>query len=183
MFLLILACTPSGDSTDKTTDSPPDSQADSPGDSDTDAENTLVVTSVFAEGERIPDRYTCSDQNVSPPLSWTGAPENTAVYAIIVDDPDAPGGTWLHWTGWNLATPALQEGEAPPIEGTTDFGSTGYGGPCPPKGDGDHRYYFRIYALSYELRLAAGSSRSELEASMEGSILATGTLMGTFSRE
>src|SRR5919197_6162289 len=118
-----------------------------------------ITSGAFEEGATIPRRHTCDGENVSPPLAWSGAPEGTRSLALIVDDPDAPVGTFAHWLAWGLDREAggLGEGERAPSEGRNDFGRTGYGGPCPPRGHGRHRYFFRLYALAGELDLAAGA--------------------------
>jgi Raf kinase inhibitor-like YbhB/YbcL family protein len=142
-----------------------------------------VTSSAFAEGERIPERHTCEGENVSPPLSWSGVPEGTISLALIVHDPDAPAGDFVHWLGWGIRADAggLGEGEGAPAEGTNGFGQPGYGGPCPPPGS-SHRYFHRLYALDRELDVDDGASREELERAMEGGVLAEGQLMGTFER-
>ena len=143
-----------------------------------------LTSSAFTPGSTIPARYTCTAENRSPPLSWGAGPEGTASFAIVVDDPDAPGRTWLHWTAWDIraTTWNLAEGvlAAEPLftQGTTDFGTVGYGGPCPPPGTGAHRYFFRLYALDRVLGLARGVSRVELDGAMKGHVLASTELMG-----
>jgi Raf kinase inhibitor-like YbhB/YbcL family protein len=101
----------------------------------------------------------------SPPLSWTAPPTGSRSLALILDDPDAPGGRFVHWLAWGIApdTGGLAEGEAAPLEGSNDFGTVGYRGPCPPRGRGPHRYRCRLHALSVELRLAPGAGVRELE--------------------
>jgi Raf kinase inhibitor-like YbhB/YbcL family protein len=143
-----------------------------------------LTSDAFAAGESIPSKYSCEGENVSPALSWSGAPEGARSLALIMDDPDAPSGTFLHWTAWGLDPGAgqLGEGEAAPSEGSTGFGETGYGGPCPPPGHGPHRYFFRLHALDAEPEVAAGASRGELERAIEGHIVATAQLMGTYER-
>ncbi len=139
-----------------------------------------VTSSAFAEGETIPARYTCDGENVSPPLAIAGLPEGTQSVAIIVDDPDAPVGTWVHWVEYDIApTTAFPEGAvAIGTQGTSSFGIPGYGGPCPPSGT--HRYFFKVYALDSVLGLEAGATKAELLAAMEGHILAQAQLMGLF---
>jgi Raf kinase inhibitor-like YbhB/YbcL family protein len=147
-----------------------------------------LTTSAFAPGQPIPARHTCTGENLSPPLRWTRPPEGTASLALVVDDPDAPGRTWLHWVAWGIPPTAteLSEGvtaESPGLtQGTNDFGERGYGGPCPPPGHGAHRYFFRLYALDTAISLPAGASRVELEARMKGHIKASTELMGKFWR-
>jgi Raf kinase inhibitor-like YbhB/YbcL family protein len=104
--------------------------------------------------------------------------------ALVVDDPDAPGGVFTHWIAWGLDPSAdgLGEGEAVPNEGGNDFGATGYRGPCPPPGHGRHRYVFRLYALDEELELGSGAAKAELERAIEGHVLTTAELVGTYER-
>ncbi|MDA1347648.1 MAG: YbhB/YbcL family Raf kinase inhibitor-like protein [Chloroflexi bacterium] len=118
-----------------------------------------ITSSAFQDGDSIPIRFTCDGANVSPPLEWAGIPEGTKSIALIVDDPDAPGGTWSRWVMYGLppGAAALDEGlsateatESGASHGDNDFGRLGYGGPCPPRGAGPHRYYFKIYALDAE---------------------------------
>ena len=111
-------------------------------------------------------------------------PEGTRSLALVVDDPDAPGGVFTHWTAWRLdpAANGLGEGEPAQGEGQNDFGTTGYRGPCPPPGHGRHRYVFRLYALDAELEFAAGAAKAELEQTIEGHVLTTAELVGTYER-
>jgi Raf kinase inhibitor-like YbhB/YbcL family protein len=143
-----------------------------------------LESSAFENAQAIPDRHTCEDEDVSPPLRWTSAPDGTRSLALIVDDPDAPGGVFTHWLAWALdpAGAGLDEGEAAPREGRNDFGTTGYRGPCPPRGHGRHRYAFRLYALDTELELGAGAVKDELEQAIEGHVLTTAELVGTYER-
>jgi Raf kinase inhibitor-like YbhB/YbcL family protein len=151
----------------------------------------LVLTSaVFRDGEAIPARHTGEGEDLSPPLAWTGAPVTTRTFALICDDPDAPGGTWLHWLLWNLPADAVELGEGVPPrpelpsgarQGLNDGGDLGYGGPFPPPGK-PHRYFFHLHALDTSINLPPGINRSELEAAMEGHVLARGTLMGIYER-
>jgi Raf kinase inhibitor-like YbhB/YbcL family protein len=143
-----------------------------------------LSSSVFTEGERIPVEYTCNGKNISPPLAWKNLPANTQSLALIVDDPDAPAGTWVHWVLYNL--PASAEGLAAGsdglgIQGQNSSRKSGYSGPCPPAGK-PHRYFFKLYALDTSLPLDPGASKAELEKAMQGHILGQGQLMGTFSR-
>ncbi len=149
-----------------------------------------LTSSVFDEGQMIPKKYTCQGPDVSPEISWTGAPDGTGSFAIIMDDPDAPVGTWVHWVIFNIPSSAtsLQEGvptdkelKSGARQGKNDFRKIGYGGPCPPPG-GPHRYFFKLYALDSKVDLGAGASKADLEKAMEGHILGQATLMGKFSR-
>jgi Raf kinase inhibitor-like YbhB/YbcL family protein len=143
-----------------------------------------LQSSAFTHGEPIPGRHSCEGEDVSPPLSWSGAPEGTRSLALVVDDPDAPARTFTHWLGWGLdpGTQGLGEGEAAPVEGRNDFGTSGYRGPCPPPGHGRHRYFFQLYALDFEPDLRAGAGKRELERALEGHTLAVAELIGTYER-
>jgi Raf kinase inhibitor-like YbhB/YbcL family protein len=152
---------------------------------------SIQLTSVaFKEGQPIPRQYTCDGVNVSPPLEWAGVPKTAKTIAIVADDPDAPGGTWVHWVLYNLPAdnigmvenlPATETLKAGGFQGKNDFDKIGYGGPCPPSGT--HRYFFKIYALDGELPLKAGATKADLEKAMAGHILVQGQLMGTYSRQ
>jgi Raf kinase inhibitor-like YbhB/YbcL family protein len=143
-----------------------------------------LQSSAFDHGGPIPGRHSCEGEDVSPPLSWSGAPEGTRSLALVVDDPDAPAGIFTHWLGWGLDPGAegLGEGEAAPVEGQNDFGTSGYRGPCPPPGHGRHRYFFRLYALDSDPDLAPGADKRELERALEGHTLAAVELIGTYER-
>lgn len=149
----------------------------------------LLTSTAFGEGEMIPKQYTCDGRDVSPPLVWENIPEGTKSLALICDDPDAPGKTWVHWVIFNL--PADSEGlpEQVPAErnlengarqGKNDFRRIGYGGPCPP--GGIHRYYFKLYALDVFLKARPGISKDELLEIIDAHILAETELMGRYSR-
>jgi Raf kinase inhibitor-like YbhB/YbcL family protein len=149
-----------------------------------------ITSTAFTEGKPIPKKYTCDAEDASPPLAWSGVPSEAKSLALIVDDPDAPVGTWVHWVLYNLppSLNVLKEGLAktPTLEGlgtqgTNDFRKTGYGGPCPPRGK-PHRYFFKLYALDTSLSLQPGASKADLEKAMRGHILAQGQLIGTYSR-
>jgi hypothetical protein len=137
----------------------------------------------FSDGGEIPRPHTCDGDDLSPPLEWSDMPEGTRSLALVCDDPDAPGGTFTHWLAWGI-DPAgrLGEGERPPFEGTNDFGRTGYGGPCPPRGHGPHRYSFRLYALGDELDVSAGAGKDEVEQAVRGPSLGVAELLGTYER-
>jgi len=143
-----------------------------------------VSSPVFIEGGTIAKKFTCDAENVSPPLAWSGIPTDTQSQALIVDDPDAPGGTWVHWVLYDLPadTTSLAEGAMKiGVEGVNDFRKPGYGGPCPPRGS-THRYYFKVYALDTRLGLKPGASKGDLERVMQGHVLAQGVLMGKYGR-
>ena len=152
-----------------------------------------LTSSAFAAGQAIPKKYTCEGGDLSPPLAWSGVPANAKSLALIVDDPDAPDPkapqrVWVHWVVYNLApaTTALAEGasgENVPVgavEGTNDWGRSGYGGPCPPIGR--HRYFFKLYALDAMLPAGKPLTKHELEAAMQGHIVAQAELMGTYQK-
>jgi Raf kinase inhibitor-like YbhB/YbcL family protein len=155
-----------------------------------DQKSEIKLTSVaFQEGQPIPRQYTCAGVNISPPLEWSGVPKTARTIAIIVDDPDAPAGTWVHWVLYNVPAdnigfvenvPASETLKSGGFQGKNDFEKIGYGGPCPPSGT--HRYFFKLYAIDAELPLKAGATKAELEQAMQGHIVTQGKLMGTFSR-
>jgi Raf kinase inhibitor-like YbhB/YbcL family protein len=140
-----------------------------------------ITSSAFEHNERIPAKYTCNGQNVNPPLRIEDIPPGTQSMAIIVDDPDAPGKTFLHWLIWDIEpTNEIAENTAPGTQGRTDFGKPAYGGPCPPSGT--HRYFFRVYALGTTLGLPEGSSRADLEQAMKGHVLAEAEIIGLYAQ-
>jgi Raf kinase inhibitor-like YbhB/YbcL family protein len=135
----------------------------------------------FDHNQPIPRRFTCQGEDVSPELSIAQVPEGARKLALIMDDPDAPGGTFEHWVAYNIpVTTTIEEGGAPGIQGANDFGRTGYGGPCPPSGT--HRYVFKLYALDGDLELPAGVGKSDLEKAMEGRILDRAELIGLYAK-
>ena len=143
----------------------------------------------FADGAVIPMRYTCTGDDVSPPLAWSDTPAGAKSVALIVDDPDAPVGTWVHWVAFNLPVTAggLPEGikDAKQLpsggtQGTNSWRRIGYGGPCPPSGT--HRYFFKLYALDTILSLGNNTTAKELQGAMKGHILAEAQFMGRFKR-
>ena len=138
----------------------------------------------FEHGGQIPSRHTCDGADASPALEIGGVPEGTAALALVMDDPDAPGGTFDHWLVWNIPpqTAGIPEGTEPEgVQGRTGFGKMGYGGPCPP--GGTHRYRFKLYALDRRLDLKAGARKGQLEQAMKGHILAETLLQGTYTRQ
>jgi Raf kinase inhibitor-like YbhB/YbcL family protein len=143
-----------------------------------------LTSSVFDEGQPIPEKYSCDGENVSPSLSWSSPPEGTRSFALIVHDPDAPSGDFVHWVAWGIDPGAggLEEGAHPPGEGANGFGENGYGGPCPPPGHGAHRYFHELFALDTELDLEEGASSEQLEDAMEGHVLGGAELVGTYER-
>jgi Raf kinase inhibitor-like YbhB/YbcL family protein len=148
-----------------------------------------LTSTEFNNGESIPVRFSCDGENVSPPLQWGDPPEGTVSFVLISDDPDAPGGTWVHWLLYNIPADARALPEAISAEeelpdgsrhGENSFGRLDYGGPCPPSGT--HRYFFKLYALDVILDLEPGANKETLLQAMEGHILAEVVLMGTYSR-
>ena len=149
---------------------------------------TINVTSTaFTAGGRIPRKHSGEGDDISPALSWSGIPDGTREIALICDDPDAPTPKpWVHWVVYKIpaARKGLEEGSAGGgLEGKTDFGTNGYGGPMPPPGHGVHHYHFKVYALDTELKLKAGATKDELLAAMKGHILAQGEIVGTYERK
>jgi Raf kinase inhibitor-like YbhB/YbcL family protein len=149
----------------------------------TTTKNSLIVNSVaFSAGGHIPAKYSCEGEDINPPLEITGFPEGTKTLAIIVEDPDAPRGTFDHWLVWNIPpNEPIDENSARGISGRNGFGKTGYGGPCPPSGS--HRYFFRVYALDTQLSLSAGSDKKALQDAMKDHILASGELMARYQKK
>jgi Raf kinase inhibitor-like YbhB/YbcL family protein len=145
---------------------------------------TSLSSESFQHGDRIPERHALESGNVSPHLSWSGLPEATQSIAVTCEDFDAPSGSFVHWLAWGIDPQPgeLGEGEGAPREGRNGFGATGYAGPRPPEGHGPHRYFFRVYALEAEPDLGPGASREELEAAIDGQVLAVAELMGSYER-
>lgn len=150
---------------------------------------TLTLTSpAFSHNEGIPSIYTCDGKNISPPLVWSGVPKEAKSLALIVDDPDAPERTWVHWVLYNLPPESkgfpegvrAQQLPAGTKEGINDFRSTGYGGPCPPSGK--HRYFHKLYALDTILPDLGVPTKTKLEKAMRGHILAEAELVGSYAR-
>jgi Raf kinase inhibitor-like YbhB/YbcL family protein len=147
-----------------------------------------LTSEAFEDGATIPSVYTCDGEDISPALAWEGEPEGTQSFALVMDDPDAPAGTWNHWLLWDIlgsvhALPEGHQASQPVHSGTNDFGKTGYGGPCPPSRHGVHRYYFRLYALdAITLRLPEGAPRKELERALHRHRLGSTEYVGRFER-
>jgi Raf kinase inhibitor-like YbhB/YbcL family protein len=148
-----------------------------------------IKSTAFSEGANIPGRHTCDGVNLSPPLSWSGQPAGTKSFALIVDDPDAPGGTFLHWTFFDIAASVQALPEGQPARklgqsGMNDFGKSAYGGPCPPPGRGSHRYFFKLNALDIpSLGLSPGATLTQIEQKIKGHILGTAELLGRYERK
>lgn len=150
-----------------------------------------LISTAFSNGASIPGNYTCEGQDLSPPLSWEGIPEQTRSLVLIVDDPDAPNPkapkkTWVHWILYNIPpdTTSLPENvqslPAGTEEGVNDWKKVGYGGPCPPIGR--HRYFHKLYALDTVLEGLHKPTKKQLETAMEGHILAKAELIGTYKK-
>lgn len=156
-----------------------------------DAPETITVESAeFSDGSDILAQFTCAGEDVSPSLSWSSGPEGTESYAVIVDDPDAPGGTFVHWVYYDIpatrnALPARVTGVERPepggVQGRNGFRSIGYRGPCPPSGT--HRYFFTVVALDTRLGLEPGATKTEVFEAADGHILAKGSIMGRFTSQ
>lgn len=149
-----------------------------------------LESSAFVHAGRVPQKFTCEGEDVSPPLSWRGAPPGTKSFAMICDDPDAPMGTWVHWVIYNMPAESSGLPEGVPRadslsdgarQGYTDFQRTGYGGPCPPPGK-PHRYFFKLYALDCKLSVKGKATKEGVLAAMEGHVLGQATLMGLYER-
>lgn len=149
--------------------------------------NFVLKSPAIKEGGVIPTRHTCDGDDVNPFLEISGAPEGTKSFVLIVHDPDAPGGDWVHWVLWNIPpqTRYIPEDGVPSgaMLGTTSFQEQKYGGPCPPKGHGEHHYVFTLYALDAFLDLSDGAFREDVERAIESHILATTTLTGLYERK
>ena len=152
--------------------------------------NMEVKSTAFQEGAMIPKLYTCDGQDISPALSWSGVPSEAKSLALVMDDPDAPRGTWVHWVLFNIPPDTTSLAENLPRtaslpngakHGNNSWSKLGYGGPCPP--GGAHRYYFKVYALDVVLALSTGITVGQLLKAMEGHILAEGQLMGRYARK
>jgi len=148
-----------------------------------------ISSPAFTQANPIPAKYTCTGASISPPLAWGEPPSGTKSFALIMDDPDAPAGTWVHWVIYNIPATSrgLPENVAPAasladgsLQGQNSSHKVGYSGPCPPSGT--HRYFFKLYALDTVLTLQSGATKSRLLQALEGHTLAYGELMGTYSR-
>ncbi|NVM23682.1 MAG: YbhB/YbcL family Raf kinase inhibitor-like protein [Desulfobacterales bacterium] len=155
------------------------------------AGNLRVESSAFKTGAFLAKRYSCDGADISPPLSWSAPPPGAKQFVVICDDPDAPGGTWVHWVLYGLAPTTLKLPEGIPPkrtilvdakQGRNDFGGIGYGGPCPPRGTGAHRYFFKVYAVDVPPSMEAGATKAQVLRAIRGHILAEGRLMGCYRR-
>ena len=152
-----------------------------------------VSSLAFEDGEEVPTEYTCDGANDLPPLRIEDVPSEAETLTLVVDDPDAPGTTYVHWLLWNLPadTEQISQGvvHGPAIselggaeQGTNDNGDVGYFGPCPREGDGPHSYRFTLYAVDKEIEVEAGATRDELDEALNGSTVGTARLTGTYER-
>jgi Raf kinase inhibitor-like YbhB/YbcL family protein len=149
--------------------------------------NFSITSEAFRDGATIPAEYTCDGRTISPPLQWSEPPSGTECFVLIVDDPDAPGGTFNHWILFNIppSSRGIHKGaliEGGILEGRTSYGRKGWGGPCPPRGPA-HHYHFKIFALDNRLALKAGASRQQIDGAIKGHILAEATLTGLYQRK
>ena len=150
-----------------------------------------LSSTAFAEGGTLPPRFTCDGAGVSPPLAWADVPDGTQGFALLCEDPDAPNGLFTHWLLYNLSAGSRELAEDIPKDaalstgarqGTNSFGDVGYGGACPPRGDREHRYIFKLYALDTDLALEPGARREQLLDAMRDRVLAEAQLMGKYKR-
>jgi len=148
-----------------------------------------VSSTAFGSHESVPSQYTCDGPDISPPIAWDSVPLHAKSIALVCDDPDAPGGTWVHWVCYDIPPGTDSLAESQPKtgalacggkQGKNDFGHTGWGGPCPPSGT--HRYFFKVYCLDIMLNLPAGKTKKEVENAMKGHIIDKGELVGVYSR-
>ncbi|MBF0559307.1 MAG: YbhB/YbcL family Raf kinase inhibitor-like protein [Nitrospirae bacterium] len=144
----------------------------------------MLSSTAFQNNGSIPSKYTCDGSDINPPLAIENIPSGTKSLALIVDDPDAPMGTWVHWLVWNIApnTNVIKENDVPKgaLLGLNDFRKQPYGGPCPPSGT--HRYFFKLYALDTTLGLPAGAKKADIEKAMKGHVLAQTQIIGLYKR-
>lgn len=141
----------------------------------------LITSAAFVANQLIPARYTCDGKNINPPIDISGIPDKAHSLALIVDDPDAPGKTWVHWVVWNIPiTHHIKENSVPGEQGLNDFKRIAWGGPCPPSGT--HRYFFKVYALDALLDLTSTATKKDLEHAMNEHILAYGELVGLYKK-
>jgi len=144
-----------------------------------------ISSAAFEKNSLIPSKYTCEGQERNPPLEFKDVPEDTKSLVLIVDDPDAPMKTWVHWTIWNIdaKTTQILQNSCPKgaVEGITSFGRTGYGGPCPPSGT--HRYFFKLFALDKMLDLSPNSHARDIESTIEGHIIRKAELIGLYKKK
>ena len=147
----------------------------------------MLSSNAFNDGGQLPTQSTCDGADQSPPLSWSGPPQGTKSFALVVDDPDAPSGTFRHWGAWNIPadTKVIEAGQGGHFpQATNDFGNQGYGGACPPEGHGPHRYRFKLFALDTDrLSLPGGAKVDEVEKAAAEHLLGRAELTGTYERK
>jgi hypothetical protein len=153
-------------------------------------EEAMQITSpAFQDHKSIDPKYTCDGQDISPPLEFSGVPEDAVGLVLVCDDPDAPAGIWVHWVVFDMPADAEGLPENTPadgtlsngsVQGTNSFGNIGYGGPCPP--GGEHRYIFKLFAIDTKLALEPGAKKADVVAAMQGHILAEAQLTGLYAR-
>ena len=147
----------------------------------------MLQSNAFADGATLPTEFTCDGADKAPPLSWSDPPHGTKSFALVVDDPDAPSGTFRHWGAWNIPadSSSLEEGQADRLpQAVNDFGKQGYGGACPPEGHGPHRYRFKLFALDTDtLDLPSGAKVSDVEKAAAEHMLGQAELTGTYERK
>lgn len=141
-----------------------------------------ITSTAFAEGETVPRRFTCDGDDMPPPIQLTGVPAGARSFAVIMDDPDAPGGTFTHWLAYDIPAGGTELDAAAGRTLRSSFGRQGYGGPCPPRGHGAHRYVFTVYAVDVPSLALRGRSRQDLERALEQHTIATAQLMGRYER-
>lgn len=144
----------------------------------------IITSTAFGNNQNIPSRYTCDGENINPPLTFSEVPTSAQSLVLVVEDPDAPSGIFIHWVLYNISPTTLQifENQVPPnsLLGMTDFGEQKYGGPCPPSGT--HRYFFKLFALDTSLDIPKGSSKDEIEKAIEGHVLESAEIIGLYKR-
>jgi Raf kinase inhibitor-like YbhB/YbcL family protein len=149
-----------------------------------DMSGMQITSPAFRSNGLIPEKFTCDGLDINPALSISGVPANARSLVLIVDDPDAPGGTWVHWVVWNIdpRVVEIKEGSIPQgaIQGINDFRKQNYGGPCPPSGT--HRYFFKLYALDTKLDPGSNSTKSQVEKAMRGHIIDESSVVGLYKR-
>ncbi len=153
------------------------------------AKTLAITTPSWLPGMRIPALHTCDGEDVSPEVRWSDPPEGTKSFLLIVDDPDAPGGTFTHWIAFDIRAPSTHVPEGGSAQkdimtqGRNDFGHAKWSGPCPPRGKGEHRYFFRLFALDVKrLKLEDGATRGQVEKAVDGHVLSKIETMGTYAR-
>jgi Raf kinase inhibitor-like YbhB/YbcL family protein len=151
-------------------------------DSITKVTTLIVESTAFSNKAFIPVKYTCGGDNINPPITIKNIPKETKTLALIMEDPDAPKGTFDHWLLWNIQpTGSINENAAPGIEGKNGAGKIGYHGPCPPEGNA-HRYFFKVYALDKILEITAGADKKMLEEKMRNHLLGVGQIIGLYKK-